>query len=128
MAARLPCTQPSDLEQWKKKFAGKNQVVVYNKKRFVLVVGLEREEQADCPLVATVVRDKNCDNKKNTLIELKKSIMSAAKITLMQEKSLALLSEAAIQKIEEVMQQKTCLVRAHQSSEQPLWQLKQQAP
>jgi hypothetical protein len=85
------------------KCGNKFRVVVYNKKRFVMVVGLAREEQADCPLAATIVRDKNCDEENKKWIELKKSITTAAKITLMQEKALMFLSEAEIRKIAEAM-------------------------
>jgi hypothetical protein len=46
----------------------KFRVVVYKKKRFVTVVGLTREEQADCLLAATYVHDKNCDKKNKTWI------------------------------------------------------------
>jgi hypothetical protein len=40
-----------------RKFGEKFIVVPYNKKLFVTVLGLAREEQADCPLPATLVRD-----------------------------------------------------------------------
>jgi hypothetical protein len=71
-----------------KKFGDKFRVVVYNEKRLVTVVGLAREEQEDCPLAANIVRGKNCDEKKQKWIELKKISTSAAKITLMQAKAL----------------------------------------
>jgi hypothetical protein len=55
-----------------KKFADKFRVVVYHKKRFVTVVGLSREDQMDCRLDVTIVRDKNCEEKNKKWIELKK--------------------------------------------------------
>jgi hypothetical protein len=86
-----------------KKFANKFWVVVYNKKLFLTVVGLEREDQADCLLAVTILHDKNCDDEHKTWIELKKSSTKAAKITLMQEKALTFLSNTAIQKRSEAI-------------------------
>jgi hypothetical protein len=40
-----------------RKFRDKLIVAPYNKKLFVTVIGLAREEQANCPLLATPVRD-----------------------------------------------------------------------
>jgi hypothetical protein len=47
-----------------RKFWDKFIVVPYNKKMFVIVIGLAREEQADCPLPATLVRDQGEDKNK----------------------------------------------------------------
>jgi hypothetical protein len=40
------------------KFGDKFIVVPYNKKLFVIVIGLAREAQSDCPLPATLARDR----------------------------------------------------------------------
>jgi hypothetical protein len=60
-----------------RKFGDKFIVVPYNKKLFVTVIGLAREEQADCPLLATLVRDQGKDKKKKWM-DLKKSVVRAA--------------------------------------------------
>jgi hypothetical protein len=103
-------------------------VLVYTNKRFVTVVCFAREEQAEFPLAATIVHEKNCDEKNKKWTELKKSITSAAKKTLIQEKALSFLARQKFEREQKQLQQHTCLLRAHQSSEQPLRRLKQQAP
>jgi hypothetical protein len=44
-----------------RKFGDKFSVVPYNKKLFVTVIGLAREDQADCPLPSTLVQDQGED-------------------------------------------------------------------
>jgi hypothetical protein len=68
-----------------RKFSEKFRIVQCNKKLFVTVVGLSREEHADYPLPATIVRKKNCRDGDKTWIHLKNSITSAATITVMQQ-------------------------------------------
>jgi hypothetical protein len=53
-----------------------------------------REEQADCPLPATLVRDQGEDKNKKWM-NLKKSVVRAAEITFMQQKAIDFLKEAA---------------------------------
>jgi hypothetical protein len=53
-----------------------------------------REEQADCPLPATLVRDEGEDNNKKWM-DLKKSIIRAAEINFKQQKANDFLKEAA---------------------------------
>jgi hypothetical protein len=77
-----------------RKFGEKFSVVPYNKKLFVKVIGLAREEQADCPLPAKLVRDQGEDNNKKWM-DLKKSVVRAAEITAVQEKTIDFLKEAA---------------------------------
>jgi hypothetical protein len=62
-------------------------VVPYNKNLFVTVIGLAREEQADFPLPVTLVRDQG-EDKNNKLMDLMKSVVSAADITFMQQKAI----------------------------------------
>jgi hypothetical protein len=66
-----------------RKFGDKFIVVPYNKKLFVTVIGLAREEQANFPLPATLVREQGEDNNKKWM-DLKKSVVRAAEITVMQ--------------------------------------------
>jgi hypothetical protein len=70
-----------------RKFGEKNIVVPYNKKLLVTMIGLAREEKADCPLPATLVRDEGEDNNKKWM-DLKKSIIRAAEITFKQQKAI----------------------------------------
>jgi hypothetical protein len=77
-----------------RKFGDKCIVAPYNKKLFVTVIGLEREEQAYCPLPATLVRDEGDDNN-NKWMDLKKSVVCAAEITFKQQTSIEFLKEAA---------------------------------
>jgi hypothetical protein len=77
-----------------RKFGHKFSVVPYNKKLFVTVIGLTREEQADFPLLATLVRDEGEVNNKKW-IDLKKSVIRAAEITFKQQKEIDFLTEAA---------------------------------
>jgi hypothetical protein len=77
-----------------RKFGDKFIVVPYNKKLFVTVIGLAREEQVDCPLPTTIVRDEGEDNNKKWM-DLKKSVIRAAQITFKQHKSIDFLKEAA---------------------------------
>jgi hypothetical protein len=77
-----------------RKFGDKFIVVPYNKKLFVTVIGLAREEQAHCLLAATLVRDQ-CEYKKKKWMDLKRSVVRAAEITGMQEKAIDFLKEAA---------------------------------
>jgi hypothetical protein len=74
-------------------FGDKSIVVPYNKKLFVTVIGLEREEQADCPLPATLVRDQGEDKNKKWM-DLKKIVVRAAEITFKQQKVIDFLKEA----------------------------------
>jgi hypothetical protein len=50
----------------------------------VTVIGLARKERADCPLPATLVRDRGEDKNKKWM-DLKKSVVRAAEITFMQQ-------------------------------------------
>jgi hypothetical protein len=68
-----------------RKFGDKSSVVPYNKKLFVTVIGPAREEQADCPLPATLVRDQGEDKNKKWM-DLKKRVVHAAEITFTQQK------------------------------------------
>jgi hypothetical protein len=77
-----------------RKFGDKFSVFPYNTKLFVTVIGLAREEQADCPLPATLVGDKGEDNNKKWM-DLKKSGIRAAEITFKQQKAIDFLKEAA---------------------------------
>jgi hypothetical protein len=77
-----------------RKFGDKFSVVPYNKKLFVTVIGMAREERADCPLPATLVRDQGEDKNKKWM-DLNKSVFRAAEITVMQQKAIDLLKEAA---------------------------------
>jgi hypothetical protein len=67
--------------------------VFSNKKLFVTVIGLAREEQANCPLPVTLVRDQGEDKNKKWM-DLQKSVVRAAEITVMQEKVIDFLKEA----------------------------------
>jgi hypothetical protein len=75
-----------------RKFGDKFIVVPYNKKLLVTVIGLAREEQANCGLPATLVRDQG-EDKNKTWMDLKKSVVRAADITVMQEKAIDFLRE-----------------------------------
>jgi hypothetical protein len=77
-----------------RKFRDKFIAVPYNKKLFATVIGLSREEQADCPLPAMLVRDQGEDKNKKW-IDLKKSVVRAAEITVIQENAIDFLKEAA---------------------------------
>jgi hypothetical protein len=77
-----------------RKFGDKFIVVPYNKKLFVTVIGMAREEQADCPLPATLFRVEGEDNNKKWM-DLNKSIIHAAGITFKQQKAIDCLKEAA---------------------------------
>jgi hypothetical protein len=57
-----------------RKFGDKFIVVPYNKKLFLTVIGLAREEQSDCPLPATLVRDQGEDKNKKWM-DLNKSVV-----------------------------------------------------
>jgi hypothetical protein len=85
-----------------RKFGGKFIVVPYNKKMFMTVILLAREEQADRPLPAMLVRDKGEDKNKKWM-DLKKSVVRAAEITVMQEKAIDFLKEAAAKEREEAL-------------------------
>jgi hypothetical protein len=78
-----------------RKFRDKFIVVPYNKKLFVTVIGLAREEQANCPLPATPVRDQGEEKNKKRMY-LKKSVVREAETTFMQEKAIDFLKEAAV--------------------------------
>jgi hypothetical protein len=58
------------------------------------VIGLAREEQADCLLPVTLVRDQGEDKNKKWM-DLKKSVVRAAEINFMQQKAIDFLKEAA---------------------------------
>jgi hypothetical protein len=77
-----------------RKFGDKFSVVPNSKKLFVIVIGLAREEQADCTLPATLVRDQG-ENKNKKWMDLKKSVVRTAEITVMQQKANDFLKEAA---------------------------------
>jgi hypothetical protein len=77
-----------------RKFGDKFIVVPYNKKLFMTVISLEREEKSDCPLSETLVRDEGEDNNKKWMY-LKKSVIRAAEITFKQQKAIDFLKEAA---------------------------------
>jgi hypothetical protein len=77
-----------------RKFGDKYSVVPYNKKLFVTVIGLVCEDQGDCSLPSTLVRDQGKD-KNNKWMDLKKNIARAAEITLMQQKAVGFLKESA---------------------------------
>jgi hypothetical protein len=77
-----------------RKLGDKSIGVPYNKKLLVTVIGLAREEQADCPLPAMLVRDEGEENNKKWT-DLKKSVIHAAEITFKQHKSIDFLKEAA---------------------------------
>jgi hypothetical protein len=68
-----------------RKFGEKFIVVPYNNNLCVTVIGLAREEQADFPLPATIVRDQG-EEKNKKWMDLKKSAVCAAEITVMQHK------------------------------------------
>jgi hypothetical protein len=85
-----------------RKFGDKFIVVPYNKKLFVTVIGLAREEQVKCPLPAKLVRDQGEDKNKKWM-DLKKSVFRAAGITVMQEKAIDFLKEAAANKRAEAL-------------------------
>jgi hypothetical protein len=65
-----------------RKFGDKFIVVPYNTKLFVTVLGMAREERADCPLPATLVRDQGEENNKKWM-DLKNSVVRAAEINVM---------------------------------------------
>jgi hypothetical protein len=77
-----------------RKFGDKFIVVPYNNNLFVTVTGLARENQVNCLLPATLVRDQG-EDKNNKWMDLKKSVVRAAEITVMQEKAIDFLKEAA---------------------------------
>jgi hypothetical protein len=85
-----------------RKFGDKFIVFPYNKKLFVTLIGLAREEQVDCPLSATLVRDQGEDKNKKWM-DLKKSVIHAAEITVMQEKAIDFLKEAAAKELAEAL-------------------------
>jgi hypothetical protein len=70
-----------------RKCGDKFSVIPYNKKLFVTVIGLAREDQADCPLPATLVRNQG-EEKNKKLMDLKKSVVRVAEITFMQQKAI----------------------------------------
>jgi hypothetical protein len=76
------------------KFGDKFIVIPYNNKLFVTVIGLAREEQADCLLSSMLVRDQGEDKNKKWM-DLKKSVVCAAEITVTQDKAIDFLKEAA---------------------------------
>jgi hypothetical protein len=77
-----------------RKFGEKFSVVSYNNKLSAIVIGLECEEQADCPLPATLFRDQGEDKNKKWM-SLKRSVVRAAEITVMQQKEIDFLKEEA---------------------------------
>jgi hypothetical protein len=77
-----------------RKFGDKFIVVPYNKKLFVIVIGLACEEQENCPQPATLVRDQGEDKNKKWM-DLKKSVVRAAEITVVHEKAIDFMKEAA---------------------------------
>jgi hypothetical protein len=85
-----------------RKFGDTFIVVPYNKKLFVTVIVLAREEQANCPLPATLVRDQG-EDKNNKWMDLKKSGVRAAEITVMQEKEIYFLKGAAAKERSEAL-------------------------
>jgi hypothetical protein len=85
-----------------RKFVEKFIVVPYNKKLFVIVIGLAREEQADCLLPATLLRDEGEDKNKKWM-DLKKSVIRAAEITFKQQKAIDFLKEAAAKERSEAL-------------------------
>jgi hypothetical protein len=78
-----------------RKFGDKFSVVPYNKKLFVTVIGLAREEQSDRPLHAMLVRDQ-CEDTNKKWMDLKNSAVRAADITLMKQKAIDFLNEVAV--------------------------------
>jgi hypothetical protein len=60
----------------------------------VTVIGLAREEQAECPLPATLVRDQGEDKNKKWM-DLAKSVVHAAEINFMQQKAIDVLKESS---------------------------------
>jgi hypothetical protein len=85
-----------------RKFWDKLMVVPYNKKLFVTVIGLAREEQSDCQMSAALVRDEGEDNNKKWM-DLKKSVIRAAEITFKQQKAIDFLKEAAAKERSEAL-------------------------
>jgi hypothetical protein len=77
-----------------RKFGDKFSVLPNNKKLFVTVTGLAREEQANCPLPTTLVRYQGEDKNKKWM-DLKKIVVRAAKITVIKHKAINFLKEAA---------------------------------
>jgi hypothetical protein len=77
-----------------RKFSDKFRIVQFNKKLFVTVVGLSQEEHADCPLPASIVRNKTCKDGDKKWIRLQSSITFAATITIMQQGALSFLANA----------------------------------
>jgi hypothetical protein len=69
-----------------KRFGDKFRMVKYNKKLYITVVGMSREEHGDCPLPATMV--KSIEKK---WIGLNNSIVAAAGVAIMQQKALDIL-------------------------------------
>jgi hypothetical protein len=51
-----------------RKFGDKFSVVPYSTNMFVTVIGLAREDQADCPLPTTLVRDQ-CEDKNRSVYQ-----------------------------------------------------------
>jgi hypothetical protein len=68
----------------------------------VTVIGLAREEQANCQLPATLMRDQGKDKNKKWM-DLKKSVVRAADINVMHEKAIDFLKEAAVKERAEVL-------------------------
>jgi hypothetical protein len=69
-----------------KRFGEKFRMVKYNKKLYITVVDLAREEHADCPLPATMAK-----SREKKWICLKNSIVAAAEVAIMQQKALDIL-------------------------------------
>jgi hypothetical protein len=69
----------------------------------VTVIGLVSADQADCPLPATLVRDRGEDKNKNWMY-LKKSVVRAANITFMQHKAIDFLKEVSAKERAEALQ------------------------
>jgi hypothetical protein len=83
-------------------FWDNSSVVPYNNKLFVTVIGLAREEQADCPLPVMLVRYQSEDKNKKW-IDLKKSVVRAAEINFMQQKAIDFLKQAAVKELTEAL-------------------------
>jgi hypothetical protein len=92
-----------------RKFGDTFSVVPYNKKLFVTVIGLAREEHVECPLPMTLVRDQG-EEKNNKWMDLKKSVVRAAEITFMQQKAIDFLKEAAAKERAEALRASSAAV------------------
>jgi hypothetical protein len=66
-----------------KRFGDKLSAFPFNKKLYVIVIGLSCKDPADCPMYATLLRDQGEEKNKKRL-DLKKIIVCAAEKTLMQ--------------------------------------------